>query len=516
MRDEHDRAAATMPDESMVRRIKALACTAPLQALDAVKGKLEWDAVGYHMAEMGLHVIDLVTIAMDFDSGADPDKVIHQAARFAAAQQPGRGEEEYRRVAEWVLHKLINVGTVDRGFSWRFGRFDEESERYGRFDFDFKLIVERADRGRIRLRTTDEAINVLVGALDTDVESAQIAAEHKLRHLIEHGRLDDAKVAAEQARHRTVQYGESLRRQLEATERDVRTVDWEHQMPGLLNSALDHIEQRYEMENAILAHITERRDTTSHPRHKQRAADLVLIVRDCISRHMQLQQRLQTAGDLFRSEQDRQQFSEPPRRSSIDIFGQLLSPALTLTISDALPALATYFRYANIPDVPDAVWMPSIVSRLFSSGPAPTAHGAEVPEPELEVSDDPAAFTEAQFRQADELLDLRGEPEPLSSLLHRARAGGPEVARLVLHRAGQAFSPPAGDAVRGAEERLLVAVPTGGVLEDSDFGGDELLLAAVPLDLSGNQGRTVVEEASTHGPTQRLGKHQTQQESPST
>ncbi|WP_327157774.1 hypothetical protein [Streptomyces tubercidicus] len=515
MSDEHDRAAATMPDESLVRRIKALACTAPLQALDMVKSKLDWDAAGYHMAEMGLHVIDLVTIAMDFDSGADPDKVIHQAARFAAVQQPGRGEDEYRRVAEWVLHKLINVGTVDRGFSWKFGRFDEESERYGRFNFDFKLIVERVDRGRIRLRTTDEAINVLVGALDTDVESAQVAAEHKLRHLIEHGRLDDAKVAAEQARHRTVQYGESLRRQLEATERDVRTVDWEHQMPGLLNAALDHIERRYEMENAILAHITEQRDTTTHPRHKQRAADLVLIVRDCISRHMQLQQRLQTAGDLFRSEQDRQQFSEAPRRASVDIFGQLLSPVLALTIDDALPALTGYFRCANVPDVPDAVSMPSMVSRLFASGPAPAVRGAEVPEPELEISDDLGAFTDAQFHKVEELLDLRGEPEPLSSLLHRARTTGPEVARLVLHRAGQAFSPPAGDAVRGAAERLLIAVPTGGKLEDSEFGGDELLLAAVPLDLSGNQGAAVA-EASMNIPEQRLGKRDTRQESPAT
>ncbi|MDI5969936.1 hypothetical protein POF50_011405 [Streptomyces sp. SL13] len=515
MTDDHEMAGGTMPDESLVRRIKALACTAPLQALDSVKSMLDWNATGYHMAEMGLHVIDLVTIAMDFDSGADPGKVIHQAARFAAAQQPGRGEDEYRRVADWVLHKLINVGTVDRGFSWQFGRFDEEHEHYGRFDFDFKLIVERADRGRIRLRTTDEAINVLVGALDTDVESAQVAAEHKLRHLIEHGRLDDAKVAAEQARHRTVQYGESLRRQLEAAQRDVRTVDWEHQMPTLLNAALDHIERRYEMENAILAHITERRDSTAHPRHKQRAAELVLIVRDCISRHMQLQRRIQSAGDVFRSEQDRQQFSEAPSRASIDIFGQLLTPALSLAIGDALPTLTEYFRAANVPDVPDAVWMPSIVSRLFASAPAPAPQGEDVPTPELDVSDDPAAFTAAQRRRADELLSLGGIPEPLSSLLRRARVDGPEVTRLVLHRAGQAFSPPVGDAVRQAAETLLIAVPTGGPLDDSEFGGDELLLAAVPLDPSGGQGPTRA-DACVDIAEERPARGDTRQESPAT
>ena len=69
---------------------------------------------------------------------------------------------------------------------------------------------------------------MLVGALDTDVESAQIAAEVKLENLIRRGRLSDAQLAAQQARYRTIQYAETLRRKLEATRRDVRAVDWEH------------------------------------------------------------------------------------------------------------------------------------------------------------------------------------------------------------------------------------------------------------------------------------------------
>lgn len=46
--------------------------------------------------------------------------------------------------------------------------------------------------GEVYLWVTDEAINVLVGALDTDVESAQIAAEIKLANLIQRGRLSIA------------------------------------------------------------------------------------------------------------------------------------------------------------------------------------------------------------------------------------------------------------------------------------------------------------------------------------
>jgi hypothetical protein len=59
-------------DDGVSRRLKALACTAPLHDLDARKTRLDWlDAAPYQMAEIGLQAIDQVTLAMDFDHGAD-------------------------------------------------------------------------------------------------------------------------------------------------------------------------------------------------------------------------------------------------------------------------------------------------------------------------------------------------------------------------------------------------------------------------------------------------------------
>ena len=125
-----------------------------------------------------------------------------------------------------MLENLINVGSVDRGFRAVYGTFGPDGV-YVRRDYDFKLIEEvPGPGGSVYLRTTDEAVNVLVGALDTDVTSAQIAAEVKLEVLISRGRLADAQLAAEQARYRTVQYAETLRRTLDATRRNVRAVDW--------------------------------------------------------------------------------------------------------------------------------------------------------------------------------------------------------------------------------------------------------------------------------------------------
>ncbi|NEE47621.1 hypothetical protein G3M55_23810, partial [Streptomyces sp. SID8455] len=73
----------------------------------------------------------------------------------------------------------------------------------------------------------------------------QIAAEVKLEVLISRGRLADAQLAAEQARYRTVQYAETLRRTLEATRRNVRAVDWLTTVPDMIAEALDHVADRY-------------------------------------------------------------------------------------------------------------------------------------------------------------------------------------------------------------------------------------------------------------------------------
>ncbi|GAA5166569.1 MULTISPECIES: hypothetical protein [Amycolatopsis] len=470
-------------DEGLARRLKALACTAPLHDLDARKAKLDWaDATVYQMAEIALHTIDQVTIAMDFDTGADHEDIVRRLQPFIAAQAPGRGAEEHLRVARWVLDNLINVGTADRGFRRVYGSVDEHGV-YRRRAFDFKLLVElAAPDGEVYLRASDEAINVLVGALDTDVESAQIAAEVKLENLISRGRLADAKLAAEQARYRTVQYGETLRAKLDATRRDVRAVDWAEEMPELLDSALSHIEARFRAENAILRNITRARDEAEDPDHKRRAAELVDIVSDCISRHTQLQARLQAAGAIFRAEQDRQQFSGPPQRATIDLFGQLLVPTLELPIADAVAPVERFFSAAAGFDVPTVPSLPSLVSLLLRPAPEREELVGEVPEPELVPAEAADYYSDEQWRRADELLDLPEVPRRLSGLLAEARELDPRLARLVALRALHSYSPEVGAAIRQGDDRALLAVDDGTPLDDEEFGGADLLLATARIE----------------------------------
>lgn len=487
MASDEDRPATKPLDEGFTRRLKALACTAPLHDLDSRKVMLEWvDAAVYQMAEIAMHIIDQVTLAMDFDSGADHRYVVNRVRPFVAAQAPQRKGDEHERVARWVLDNLINVGTIDRGFRRIYGEVDVGGA-YHRRAFDFKLIVElAAPDGGIYLRATDEAINVLVGALDTDVESAQIAAEVKLESLISRGRLADAKLAAEQARYRTVQYGEMLRVRLDATRRDVRTVDWEREVPELVDSALSHIEDRFRTENAILRHITDARDEAEDPDHKRRAAELIEIVSDCIERHTTLLGRLQTAGSIFRAEQDRQQFSGTPQRAAVDLFGQLLNPVIGLPIEDAVAPLQAFFQGASGVSAPSAPSLPALVALLLRPAPEREQFVGEVPQPELQPAQDAGRYTEEHWRLADELLDLSGTTRDLSDLLADARRVDPDLPRLVALRAVHAYSPGIGAAIRRKSRTVLLAVPRGRELDpqlSQPFRGDDLLLtSAVVFD----------------------------------
>lgn len=429
-------------DEGLARRLRALACTAPLHDLDVRKANLAGEYGIYAMAEVALAVIDLVTLNMDFDTGADHEEIVAKVLPRVAAQAPRRPTGEHERVARWVLENLINVGSVDRGFRAVYGTFTTEGE-YVRRDYDFKLIEEVPGAGgSVYLRATDEAVNVLVGALDTDVTSAQIAAEVKLEVLIKRGRLADAQLAAEQARYRTVQYAETLRRTLDATRRNVRAVDWLQTVPDMITEALDHVADRYRHENAILTNIRKARDETEEPEHKRRAAELVDIVKDCIRRHTQLQSRLLEAGPLFRAEQDRQAFATPVARSGLDLYGQLVAPLLPLPAEQAIRVTDAFFAKGTGLRTPTAARIGDLVEMLLTP-PMEREHlGAEMPEPDLVATPDDSRFSEAQLDAAMALLDLPADaPRRLSGLLAEARRSDPELPYLVALLAVHAASP---------------------------------------------------------------------------
>ncbi|MFD3412919.1 hypothetical protein [Streptomyces cyaneofuscatus] len=470
-------------DEGLTRRLKALACTAPLHDLDIRKAKLPWlDGAQYQMAEVALQIIDHVAIAMDYDTGANHEQVLLRAGGFVGWQAPERPANEHIRVAGWVLDSLINVRDTDRGFRRFYGEVDGAGA-YALRKWDFKLIEERSDsNGDLYLRASNEALNVLVGALDTDVESAQIAAEVRLRNLIGRGRLADAKAVAEQARIRTIQYAEIIRAQLDATSRNVTTVDWTDEIPDLLNEALDHVDHRLQEESAISRSVSTERDQSEDPVRRRQAANLVDIVEDCIRRHTRLQIRLRGARALFLDEQDRQQFSGTALRAPVDVYGDLLQPVLGLTLADASRPVWSFYEQSVGPTVDDQFCLATLAPALLAPSPERARFTGEEEEPELVPVVEVRGYTDEQQRVAESLLALADEARPLSELLEEAGALDSELPDLLVLLALRAFSPQLGAALSEGADRVLLAVSAGTPLNSQGFEGDDLLLTSAAFD----------------------------------
>ncbi|GAB3048656.1 hypothetical protein GCM10027053_03730 [Intrasporangium mesophilum] len=481
---------ATRPTAAagFAQRVKALATTGPLHDLDARKSAVQTaDYTVYQMAELALQAIDLVTVAMDFDTGARPDLVHADLTAYAAEQAPDRPEVEHQRVARWVLENLLNVGTADRGFRAVYGIAGPAG--YDRRTFDFKILEETlgAD-GELYLRASNEAVNVLVGALEVDLEAAHIAADVRLEILIKRGRLDEAQAAAQNARYRTIQYGESLRQHLEATSRDVRNVDWLETIPAFIEAALVHIEERYKAENAILVNLTDVRDTAEEPGRKAQAARLIEVVKDCLRRHGQLQVGLQKAGGRFRAEQDRQAFTSTPSVASLDLHAQLLRPALALPVGDADHPLGSFFTTVAGLSVPKAARLADLFDALITPPAERDELGDEVEEPELSDDAEPDRFPDASYAALGQMLNLDPEaPRRLSGMLAEARdrqAEDPDaedLPLLVVVRVLALAAQEIGAARRHDEPSVLIAVDDGTRLQDPQFAGADLLITRAPL-----------------------------------
>jgi hypothetical protein len=442
-------------DEALARRAKAMACTVPLHQLEANKGRVRDGAFNvYTVWGLAFVAIDTVTVQMDFDRGAAHETVIDAVLPYARRQAPERHEAEHREVCKWVLDELIGTSS-QREFTVEYGDWNGE---YVRRSFGFQLLVERAaPDGSVYLRATDAAINVLVGALDTDVESSQAAAEAKLENLVRRGRLSEAQHAAQQARYRTIQLGELIRQDLAATKRNLATVDWAGEVSPRLDGALSHIGERLVVERRIVENIRETRDRAEESEKRAQAAALIDLLDECQNRHVVLQRKLMEARQVFLTEQERQLFAPPASVRLRDITGELLLPTLALSVTDAQPLVVGFFERV-LGARPERIGrLASMVAQLLTPPRERDQLGAEVAEPELLELTPFEAFPEPVRAAATSVLDGVGsQPARLSTLLTAALEDSPATAHLVALLALHAFSPALESHLRAGDQGTIL------------------------------------------------------------
>lgn len=146
--------------------------------------------------------------------------------------------------------------------------------------FDFALLREEPAPEGVRVAATNEAINVLVGALDTDIASAHSAADAKLASLISRRRFGEAEAAARDARIRSIQYMADVRRIIADTRLDVRRAGWGDRVPAQMDEIVGHLAAQMEVERRMLEAMRDSRDEAEDPALAASAQRLVTVVEE--------------------------------------------------------------------------------------------------------------------------------------------------------------------------------------------------------------------------------------------
>lgn len=484
-------------DDAVVRRVKAVSATGPLHDLERNKASYEGDFWGgYDLVSLAVAAIDQVALAMGVSAGMLYDEARVYVAGQAARQQSAADAAESDAVADRVLGALITVEPHTTTYALH------EGEAVQRRVHGFRLLYEQwsADES-VHLRASEDAINVLVDALDLDVTSAQIAAEVQMRVLIERNALAGAVTVARRARYQSIQYLERVRTVVRDTGIDPDSFDWEKEVPEFLTSALDHVIDRIHGEGELVVAVEEQRDAAASPEVRRTANQLIAMLRECSNRHTELQRHLMSARGQLRQSQD-ERLSRPPgsvRRA--DLEADLVVPLMAAGLCLAAPLGDTLFAAFAAPRQPIMASLAVLIDELLAEA-AERSEGE--PEPEPVFGDDPTPWWEPYWDVAEDLLTETPETARLSELLARARAvaaadryddvvlDADVLAAAVCHLTHGLL----GARVADAGSYLLLAVTTGTRVTDAVVEADDLLVvraevvrpgaatAVAPLDLS--------------------------------
>lgn len=468
-------------DPTRERRVKALTCTEPLHSLQTNRGRRGWDRFNFY--ELGLAAIDAVVDRMGFDTGISREALdailMIEARRFA----PELPDDDLAPVVTELVETLIrpNVGEY-------ISPLDEVRRR-----FDFTLLSEHENsEGGIYLRATNEAINVLVGGLNTDIESAQVAAEATLEHLIRRGKLNDAARPAREAKIRSIQFSGFVRQVIEETKRDIRGAGWRESVPQRFAEIREHLQDRMRTEERLLAAMQDTRDSASREDLRRQAAALVETVDDCFTRHQELHASALSAIRVFVEEQDRQVFGRAAIIGAIDLTNEALLPILAApvgAIGDLLSSFAERLLGFG-PGPRSSAVVPrrqprlgTFIQSMLRPRQARDDFGPELDEPQWEAPpEDPVAFTAELWSAADEMLGELDPPVRLSTLLAAAeQRHGFDAADLIRLRTLVATAPDL-DAVRPGAPAVLAAAGDTRSFGSASFAGDDLLVGNLTAD----------------------------------
>jgi len=455
-------------DGANLRRVKALAATVPIEELDRSKGSFAgsfWEA--YDLRTLAVAAIDWIALALGVSSGAAPEAVTAFLTTQAARQQPARSPEEHHQVAARVLARLVGDGEVTREY------VDHATVPPVTREFTFRLVYEQlSGAGIVHLRVSEEAINVLVDALDMDIADAQEAQEAWMRRLVDRGLLDKAAGAARQSRLRSIQFLERVQSIVRDTAADIAAHDWDGKVARQLDEYLAHVADRLRAERELRELVSERREGITGGKARAAANELLRVLADCQYRHIQLHTFLISARTSFRAAQDAAFATAPGADVRYDLDADLIRVLMGAPVGVVAGwADEVFVRFAG----PPRTIAPSMAVLVDDACAAPSERLLDEPEEDPQFIEPEPAWWEPVWDTAAMVLEEVDSPVTLAELLGRAKemASARDVdpmlsAAAVAHRAYELVGAPA--------EAGLLAVPTGGIVGGDVVMGPDLVI----------------------------------------
>ena len=240
--------------------------------------------------------------------------------------------DRHQRVIGRLLDGLTNEANHGQSFQLTYCEFDETGQP-NRKTFTFKLLKEvHGYSGEIALQLSSEAINLFLNALDLDIESEQIANEAVVEFQLARGKYDRARASAENARGQSLRFEEKIQRIIDETKRDIQQIQWRDEVHEVLVDALEHVQQRLQIEDGIIRTASDKMDAMDDDDEKRRVIGSIMqLMKDCRYRHLHLNRILMSARGEFLEQQARQCFVDVFAAEVINLRDDVLRQLLALS-----------------------------------------------------------------------------------------------------------------------------------------------------------------------------------------
>jgi hypothetical protein len=412
--------ARSLSDRSFPARVAALLRSRPIGDLATAAARQEWwPEDGYDVPGLALAAIELVIAQQGFEDEATYPEVVDGLVALTRSAAPGRGADDYGRVARYVLDGLLNRSQQEAPFTFRISDWSGDSGHQHR-QVQFRLLVEREDpvRGEVVLNATGDAINALVGGLEFEVEDEQVANEILLERQLARGAFDAAERAAARARLLSVGLADRLHSLLRETRRDLRSVldDWADRVPAFLDAAREHVRGRIDVEHRLLVKVRET-VVSDDPVVAQASARIAALLEESRRRHESLHARVIEARTVFLDEQDRQSFRPPATGYLPDLRAEVLLPLLGAPAGTALAVGGRWLSDLAGPRAPRLPRLYRLVNDLWSLREEESGEVLAEPSPDELGGHDEPLLRDVAVQAAARAVGATGLPARLSALI---------------------------------------------------------------------------------------------------